>query len=83
MQEEALEYGSSKGLQLLSCLRAMKVNYQDATKTMHSLVHGWVTERFTWIQRQIPPRTGGCMYKLSGNELVLVRTGTHEEVYGK
>lgn len=30
-------------------------------KIMHSLVHGWVTERFMWIQHQIPPKTSGCL----------------------
>jgi len=51
----------------------------------HVLVGSWLGYRAVHVDSAPNPAKDQwvLMYKLSGNELVLVRTGAHEEVYGK
>lgn len=51
----------------------------------HAFVGSWLGYRAIHVDSAPNPAKDQwvLMYKLSGNELVFVRTGTHEEVYGK
>lgn len=51
----------------------------------HALVGPWLGYRAIHVDSAPNPAKDQwvLIYKLSGNELVFVRTGSHEEVYGK
>ena len=66
---------------LLSCdERVLAGRYKD-----HALVGGWRGYRSIHIDSAPNPAKGQwvLMYTIRENELVFVRTGTHEDVYGK